>query len=87
MSFILKLRLIQQITFLSILGDCTQLSYQATLTVCGDCLSVLQHYNAALLRWQFTASQSLRSGLLCTYCLDPSGSLLYPYFYPVNPKI
>lgn len=38
MSFILKLCLIQQITFHSILGDCTQLGYQAALTVRAVCL-------------------------------------------------
>lgn len=40
MSFLLKLCLIQQITFLSILGDCTQLGYLDALTICGDCLPI-----------------------------------------------
>lgn len=44
-------------------------------------------YNAVLYGWQFTPTQSLRWGLLCIYRLDQSGSILYPYFYPVNPKL
>lgn len=71
MSFILKICLIQQITFLSILGDCTQLGYLAALTICGDCRPILRpDLWCSVVAVAIYSNSELRLGLLCIYRLD-----------------
>lgn len=76
MSFILKMCLIQQITFLSILGVLRSLH----LSRRADNMETVaqfysRNYNAMLSQWQFTATRSLHLSLLCIYRQDQSGSI------------
>lgn len=76
MSFILKMCLIQQITFLSILGVLRSLHLSRRAD---NMETVAQfyspNYNAMLSQWQFTATRSLHLSLLCIYLQDQSGSI------------
>lgn len=76
MSFILKMCLIQQITFLSILGVLRSLHLSRRAD---NMETVAQfyspNYNTMLSQWQFTATRSLHLSLLCIYPQDQSGSI------------